>query len=189
MHDPRANYLVGLGYATGVRGACHTNDTSYAIGSGILDWPDIGLPIGIDVKKNEGAGEVVKHAQDLGQIYNSAVFCYMLIFVFNGEDVAELLSAASGFDYTFKEVEECGERIWHMKRGLSNLMGITAADDRLPRQILTPPTEGGAAGSAPDLALMLKEFYPARGLGADGRPSKETLDRLGLSELAAKLHK
>ena len=189
MHDPRANYLVGLGYATGVRGACQTNDTSYAIGSGILDWADIGLPIGIDTKKNEGAGEVVKHAQDLGQIYNAAVFCYMLIFVFNGEDVAELLSAASGFDYTFKEVEECGERIWHMKRGLSNLMGITAADDRLPRQILTPPTEGGAAGSAPDLALMLKEFYPARGLGADGRPSKETLDRLGLSELAAKLHK
>ncbi len=189
MHDPRANYLDGLGYATGVRGACHTNDATYAIGSGILDWPDIGLPIGIDVKKNEGAGEVVKHAQDLGQIFNAAVFCYMLIFVLNGEDVAELLSAASGFDYTFKEVEECGERIWHMKRGLGNLMGITAADDRLPRQILTPPTEGGAAGSAPDLALMLKEFYPARGLGADGRSSKETLDRLGLSELAAKLHK
>ncbi len=100
-----------------------------------------------------------------------------------------MLSAASGFDYTFEEVEECAERMWHMKRGLDNLMGVTVADDRLPRQILTPPTDGGAAGSAPDLALMLKEFYPARGLGADGRPSKETLHRLGLSELAAKLHK
>lgn len=189
MHDPRANYILGLGYATGVRGACHTNDASYAISSGILDWADIGLPIGIDVKKNEGAGEWAKHAQDLGQIYNAAAFCYMLIFVVNGEDVAELLSAASGFDYTFKEIEECGERIWHMKRGLNNLMGITAADDRLPKKILTPTKEGGAAGSVPDIALMLKEFYPARGLGADGRPSKETLDRLGLSELAAKLHK
>jgi len=189
MHDPRANYILGLGYATGVRGACHTNDASYAISSGVLDWADIGLPIGIDVKKNEGAGEWAKHAQDLGQIYNAAVFCYMLIFVVNGEDVAELLSAASGFDYTFKEIEGCGERIWHMKRGLSNLMGITAADDRLPKKILTPTKEGGAAGSVPDIALMLKEFYPARGLGADGRPSKETLDRLGLSELAAKLPK
>lgn len=26
MHDPRANYLLGLSYATGVRGACHTSD-------------------------------------------------------------------------------------------------------------------------------------------------------------------
>jgi aldehyde:ferredoxin oxidoreductase len=189
MHDPRANYLSGLGYATGVRGACHTNDASYAISSTVLDWPDIGLPLGIDTKKNEGAGEIVKHAQDLGQIFNAAVFCYMIIFVLNGEDIAELLSAASGFDYTFKEIVECSERIWITKRGLNNLMGITAADDRLPRQILTPNKDGGAAGQAPKLDVMLKEFYPARGLDADGRPSKETLNRLGLSDLAAKLRK
>jgi aldehyde:ferredoxin oxidoreductase len=189
MHDPRANYLSGLGYATGVRGACHTNDASYAISSTILDWPDIGLPLGIDTKKNEGAGEIVKHAQDLGQIFNAAVFCYMIIFVLNGEDMAELLSAASGFDYTFKEIVECSERIWITKRGLNNLMGITAADDRLPRQILTPNKDGGAAGQAPKLDVMLKEFYPVRGLGADGRPTKETLNRLGIPELAAKLYK
>ena len=189
MHDPRANYLAGLGYATGVRGACHTNDAAYAISSGILDWPDIGINIGIDVKKNEGAGEIVKHAQDLGQIFNAAAFCYMIVFAINGEDVAELLSAASGFDYTFDEVKECAARIWLTKRGLDNLMGITAADDRLPKHILTPTTEGGAAGQVPNLEVMLKEFYPARGLGSDGRPTKETLSKLGISELAAKLYK
>ena len=187
MHDPRANFLCGLGYATGIRGACHTNDASYAISSGILDWPDIGIPLGIDVKQNEGVAEFVKHAQDLGQIMNAAVFCYMIIFVLNGEDMAELLSAATGFDYSFKEIEECAERMWITKRGLDNLMGTTAADDRLPRQILTPNKDGGAAGQAPNLEVMLKEFYPVRGLGADGRPSKETLNRLGLSDLAAKL--
>jgi aldehyde:ferredoxin oxidoreductase len=189
MHDPRANYLAGLGYATGVRGACHTNDASYAISSTILDWPEIGLPLGIDTKKNEGAAVFVKHAQDLGQIFNAAVFCYMIIFVLHGEDMAELLSAASGFDYTFKEIEECAERIWITKRGIDNLMGITPADDRLPRQILTPNKEGGAAGQAPNLEVMLKEFYPVRGLGADGRPTKETLNRLGIPELSAKLYK
>jgi hypothetical protein len=35
---------------------------------------------------------------------------------------------------------------------------------------------------------MLKDFYPVRGLGDDGRPSRETLDRLGLSDLSARLH-
>jgi len=189
MHDPRSNYLLGLSYATGVRGACHTNDPSYSIGTGIFAWPDIGINAGIDVKKNEGTAVIVKHGQDLGQIYNSMALCYMVVSVVNGEDITELMNAATGYNYTFKELEECGERIWHLKRGLSNLMGITAADDRLPRQILTPPKEGGAAGQAPNLDIMLKEFYPVRGLGADGRPTKETLNRLGLSDLAAKLYK
>jgi aldehyde:ferredoxin oxidoreductase len=189
MHDPRANYLVGLAYATGVRGACHTNDVSYSIGAGILDWPAIGLPVGsVDIKQNEGAAAAVKRCQDLGQIIGSAAICYMTILALNGEDVAELVSAASGFDYSFEEIAECAERIWHTKRGLNNLMGIKAEDDRLPRQILTPPTDGGAKGSAPGLDVMLKEFHPVRGLDSEGRPSKETLDRLGLSELSAKLN-
>jgi aldehyde:ferredoxin oxidoreductase len=187
MHDPRANYLLGLSYATGVRGACHTNDVSYSLGSGVLDWPEFGLPAGTNVKQNEGAGEPLKNCQSLGQILGAAPFCYMTVFALNGEDVTELISAASGFDYTFEELKECAERIWHLKRGLDNLMGITAADDRLPRQILTPSKDGGAAGSAPDLEVMLKDFYPVRGLGPDGRPTKETLTRLGLNDLSAKL--
>jgi aldehyde:ferredoxin oxidoreductase len=107
--------------------------------------------------------------------------------VINAEDLTDLMVTSSVFDYTFPELVECGERIWHMKRGVSNLMGITAKDDRLPKQILTPPAEGGAAGSKVDLELMMREFYPVRGLNPDGRPSKETLDRLGLTDLAAKL--
>ncbi len=82
---------------------------------------------------------------------------------------------------------ECGERIWMLQRGLNNLMGITAADDRLPKRIITPHTEGGAAGSVPDADLMLKEYYKARGLDAGGRPEKAKLNSLGLSALAARL--
>jgi len=36
---------------------------------------------------------------------------------------------------------------------------------------------------------MLKEFYKMRDIGADGRPSKEKLNSLGLSQLGAKLYK
>ena len=187
-HDPRSNYLLGLAYATGSRGACHTSDPSYSIGTGIFAWPDIGINMGINVKQNEGTAVIVKHGQDLGAIYNSMTICYMVVETLNGERISGMLNAVTGFDYTFKELEECGERIWHMKRGLSNLMGITAADDQLPKRLLTPNTNGGAAGSAPDLELMLKEYYPVRGLAADGRPTKETLSRLELNDLAKKLY-
>jgi aldehyde:ferredoxin oxidoreductase len=190
MHDPRAHHGLGLSYATGARGACHTNDPAYTIGSGIFDWPELGLTplLAAQVKESKVWGTVIKNSQDLGQIINAGVFCYMLGPVMNAGDVTELLAYSSGFDYTFSELVECGERIWHMKRGVSNLMGITAADDKLPKRILTPTTEGAAAGFKIDLELMLKEYYPARGLNPDGRPSKETLNRLGLSDLAAKLY-
>ena len=188
MHDPRALHALGLSYATGVRGACHTNDVTYSIGTGIFNWPEFELVPGIPAKESKGMGAVVKQSQDLGQICNSGILCYMIMIVINAEDLVDLMRSSSGFDYDLEELRECAERIWMMKRGISNLMGITAADDRLPRQILTPPTEGGAVGSAPDLELMLTEFYPARGLNSDGRPSKETLKRLGLDDLAAKLY-
>ena len=54
---------------------------------------------------------------------------------------------------------------------------------------MTPNKDGGAVGLAPNLDLMLKEYYPARGLAGDGRPTKETLERLGLNDLKAELYK
>ena len=188
MHDPRASHAIGLAYATGVRGACHTSDYAYSMTVGIVNWPEIGLDPGVIAKESEGMGRIIKISQDLGQIANSALVCYIIIPVTNAEDLVDLMRSASGFDYDLNELMECGERIWNLKRGISNLMGITSADDRLPRQILTPTSEGGAVGSVPDLELMLKEYYPARGLQADGRPSKEKLLSLSLPELAGKLY-
>jgi aldehyde:ferredoxin oxidoreductase len=72
-------------------------------------------------------------------------------------------------------------------RGLNNLMGITSADDRMPKRLLTPTTEGGAAGSKIDVELLLKDYYKYRGLDSNGRPLKEKLEALGLGALAAKL--
>jgi aldehyde:ferredoxin oxidoreductase len=190
MHDPRANHGLGLSYATGARGACQTNDPAYSLSTGIFDWPELGLTAALvaQLKQSQGWGIPAKNGQDLGQIVNAAILCYMLVAVINAEDLTDLMVTSSGFDYTFPELVECGERIWHMKRGVSNLMGVTAKDDRLPKQILTPPAEGGAAGSKVDLELMLKEFYPARGLNPDGRPSKEKLLSLGLPELVGELY-
>jgi aldehyde:ferredoxin oxidoreductase len=82
---------------------------------------------------------------------------------------------------------ECGERIWFLKRGLNNLMGVRAAEDQLPARIMTPLKEGAVAGSVPDMELMLKEYYELRSLDAEGRPTGGKLHSLGLSELAARL--
>ena len=191
MHDPRAHHGLALSYATGPRGACHTSDANYTIGTGIFNWPDMGITAAMSaqIKVSKGWGPITKNSQDLGQIVSSAILCFMVSGSLNGEDVTDLLVTSSGFNYTFPELVECGERIWHMKRGVSNLMGITVKDDVLPKRLTTAVAEGGAAGSAPDMKLLLEEFYPARGLDSEGRPTKETLTRLGLNDLAAKLYK
>ena len=191
MHDPRALHGLALSYATGPRGACHTNDPAYYAGSGVFIWPEFNITnyVTLQAKTSQGWGAIIKGSQDLGQILNSGILCYMVWVAINAEDLVDLMVASSGFDYTLPELVECGERIWHLKRGINNLIGMTAKDDRLPERILTAATEGGAAGSVPDMKVLLEEFYPARGLGSDGRPTKETLARLGLNELSAKLHR
>ena len=120
---------------------------------------------------------------------NAAIMCQFGLMSMTVTELAEALKSATGFDYDIKEVMECGERIWMLQRGLNNLMGVTAADDRMPKRILTPLPDGGAAGSVPNSELMLKDYYKARGLDIKGRPLKAKLVSLGLSELAARMYK
>ena len=41
--------------------------------------------------------------------------------------LAEVLKAATGFDYDLEESMECGEHVWMLQCGLNNLMGVTLA--------------------------------------------------------------
>ena len=187
MHDPRAFHSMGLSYATNIRGACHTNDLNYSLEQGILVWPEIGINGGYEQKSSVGKAEVTVISQNLGQVVNSVPICYLLMSIITSSELVELTNAASGFDYTLEELMTCGDRIWMLKRGMDNLMGVTAADDKLPKQLVTSPPDGPALDSVPDMELMLNEFYEIRGLDSNGRPGKDKLGSLGLGDLAAKI--
>jgi aldehyde:ferredoxin oxidoreductase len=75
-----------------------------------------------------------------------------------------------------------------MKRGLTNLFGARAEDDRLPKRLMSVMEEGPTAGSVPDMDKMLSEFYDLRGFDASGIPKKEILEQIGLTDLAQMLH-
>ncbi len=187
MHDPRAGHGLGLAYATSVRGGCHlTHIVAYAE-TGTFVAPEIGLHGGYNPKTSEGKAEMTIVSENLAMVVNSAIICQFVLLSLSVGDVLDMLRTTTGFDYDLKEMMECGERTWLLKRGLCNLMGVGAADDRLPQRILTPTNEGGAAGSVPDIDLMLKQYYKLRPLDAEGRPTREKLHSLGLSDLAARL--
>lgn len=188
LHDPRAYHGFGLAFATATRGGCYVNDMTWSCEQGFAVFPEIGLPGGYTAQASEGKAELVRIAQDLGMVVNSAPLCIAIMGIWSTDDWVDMIRITSGFDYDVNELMECGERIWLLKRALDNLMGITAADDRLPKKILIPLKEGPAAGSVPNMELMLKEYYQIRDLDDNGRPLKEKLNSLGLSDLADKLY-
>jgi len=188
MHDPRGFHGMGLAYAMSNRGACHQQHMVVYVEQGVNVYPEIGLKEDYEGQTSEGKAEMTMICENLGMVCSSAVFCNFAMALLKVNDLVEFLRTTAGFDYTLDEVMECGERVWLLKRGLNNLMGVTAADDRLPKKILTAVQEGAAAGSVPDIESMLKEYYELRKLNANGYPSREKLEDVGLSDLARRLY-
>ena len=68
-----------------------------------------------------------------------------------------------------------------MKRGLTNLFGARAKDDRLPPRMTKRRKNGGAGDHVPKVEPMLDLYYDERGWDTYGRPTAQTLERLDLA--------
>ncbi len=183
-HDPRGVSGMALVYATSPRGACH-NQSDYFF----VDWGHTSDQLGITYfdrhAQAEKAANVAKH-QDWRAVYNSIVMC-----IFANVDPqmqVDLVNAACDLNWTIDDMMKSGERGWNVKRAINNRMGLTRANDKLPKALLEPYKEGGSAGFVPDLPAMLNAYYEARGWDLDsGKPSKEKLLDLRLDDVAKDL--
>jgi aldehyde:ferredoxin oxidoreductase len=183
-HDPRGVSGMALSYATSPRGACH-NQSDYFF----VDWGHTQESLGITFYERhaqaEKAANVAKH-QDWRTISNAVVMC---IFAnVEPEMQVKLINAACGLEWTIEDLMKCGERAWNLKRAINNRMGLTRANDRLPKALLVPFPDGGSAGYVPDIQGMLQAYYDARGWDAEtGKPRREKLSELGLDDMAKDL--
>ena len=95
--------------------------------------------------------------------------------------VLDLVNTATGRRYTLEALLQAGERGWNLKRAINNRLGLTRANDKLPKALLAPYPDGGAAGYVIPLEEMLTAYYIARSWDAEtGYPSQEKLAELGL---------
>ncbi|MBI5713436.1 MAG: aldehyde ferredoxin oxidoreductase family protein [Chloroflexi bacterium] len=179
-HDPRGATGMGLVYATSPRGACHNQSDYFMVEIG-NSMSEIGVEMA-DRAASEGKALSVARHQWWRTLNNSLVMCVFANVPFN--TARELINAATGFDYSAEEFLRCGERGWALKRAINNRLGVTAKNDTLPRALLTPLSEGGAAGVVINLQTMLKEYYEVQGWDAvTGKPTRSTLERLGLKDI------
>ena len=173
-YDGRGIQGMGLAYATSNRGACHLR--GYTVASEVM-----GIPVKTDPLATDGKPELVKAFQDATAAFDSSGLCIFTTFAWGLPDLAPQISTACGEDYTPEVLNLIGERIWNMERDFNNRSGMTAADDTLPKRLLTEPAKTGPAkGRVNDLAKMLPHYYEVRGWNPDGTLTPETRQRLGL---------
>ncbi|MEN3190198.1 MAG: aldehyde ferredoxin oxidoreductase family protein [Atribacterota bacterium] len=171
-YDPRGVKGIGLEYATSNRGACHVRGYTIA--------PEV-LTGAADRLKYEGKGELVKIFQDLTSALDSTGICLFTTFGLGGEDIALLLSTATGFKVDINEFMKIGERIWNLERLFNIKAGFTRKDDNLPMRILKEPIKTGPSkGETEELDKMLDDYYKVRGWDKNGIPSNEKLKELEL---------
>ena len=173
-YDGRGIQGMGLAYATSNRGACHLR--GYTVASEIL-----GIPVKTDPLVTDGKAGLVKAFQDATAIFDSAGICVFTSFAWTLQDVAPQLEAACEGDWSLENLGVVGERVWNLERQFNLAAGFTAADDTMPKRLLSEPAKTGPAkGKVNELHKMLPEYYEARGWSTDRRPTAETLARLGL---------
>jgi aldehyde:ferredoxin oxidoreductase len=165
---------MGLAYATSNRGACHLR--GYTVASEVL-----GIPEKTDPLATEGKAGLVKAFQDATAAVDSSGLCLFTTFAWTLEDIAPQVDGACAGEWTAERMLELGERVWNLERDFNLNAGITGADDTLPERLLKEPANTGPAeGRVADLPAMLSEYYELRGWNAEGVPTSETRQRLGL---------
>lgn len=183
-HDPRGVSGIALAYATSPRGACH-NKSDYFF----VDWGQAESSLGLEFFDEragaEKAANVARH-QDWRSACDSLVMCFFANVPV--EMVTGLVNAACGYDLNVENLLRCGERGWTLKRAINNRLGLTRANDKLPKALLEPYADGPVAGYVPPLEAMLAAYYSARGWDpGTGRPTREKLLTLGLEDAATDL--
>ena len=185
-HDPRGVSGMALVYATSPRGACHNQSDYFFVDMGQAD-----AELGLEFYERQGGAEkavnVARH-QDWRTLCNSLVMC--IYANVPAETVVGLINLACGLDWSVSDILRAGERGWNLKRAINNRMGLSRANDKLPKALLEPYPEGGAAGYKIPFEEMLAAYYAARGWDPEtGRPTKEKLLALGLADVANDLWK
>jgi aldehyde:ferredoxin oxidoreductase len=184
-HDPRGASGMALVYATSPRGACH-NKSDYFF----VDWGQSNEAIGIDYYLRQAGAEkalnVSKH-QNYRTVFDALVLC--LFSNIPVEMVIELIRFSTGFEYSIDSLMRCGERAWNLKRCINIRLGLKRSNEKLPKALLTPLPDGGAAGYEIPFEEMLNAYYDARQLDkTTGIPIRTKLEELGLHFLADDLY-
>ena len=176
-HDPRGASGMAIVYATSPRGACHNQSDYFLVEIGQTE-----SRVGIEFFDRFAGGEKAENVslhQNWRTVNNALVMC--LFGNINPDTLLHLINHVCDRNMTLDDLMECGERAWNLKRIINHRLGLTRANDSLPKPLLRPLSEGGSAGFVPDFGNMMAAYYSARDWDPEtGYPTDRKLISLGL---------
>ena len=191
MHEPRLKPAMGAGYAVAPVGADHEmnmHDTAYLRPGGMRRVNSaLAEPLGplsrtaLDEKKSV----VFYHELNWAHFLDCALICQF--YCYDYAQMAEALSGVTGVEYGIHDILAIGERAQTLSRLLNLREGSGAAEDRLPRRVMTAFASGPIQDSGitdEDFAWFLRRFYERMGWDPEtGEPTAERLEALGVAGL------
>jgi aldehyde:ferredoxin oxidoreductase len=146
--------------------------------------------------KYEGKAHLVKYYEENNAIADALGVCKFTTswrFGVGPQRLAKLLSAATGIEYTWRDLLRCGERIWTVEYAMQRRFGLRRKDDYPPERVFKEPIPDGPAKGA-KISLekyekMLDEYYQIRGYNHEGIPTRQKLEELGLKDVADDLER
>jgi aldehyde:ferredoxin oxidoreductase len=181
-YEPRGLKATGFGYATSTIGGSH--------GHGSLAFQEWGMPVprAVDRFSEEGKADIVIFNQNSSAMAELGCICsfarawgdwYRRLY-------GRMLSVATGIE-EFADMRYLGmvaERIVNLERAFNVREGFDRRHDTLPGRFLTEPLHTGRAPGegqmVRELEKFLDEYYGLRGWTANGIPTPEKLQSLGL---------
>ncbi len=165
-YDPRGAYGMALAYCTSNRGGCHLR--AYPVSHEILR-----KPVATDRFSFDGKARIISLAEDANAAIDSLVACKFSFFGASLEEYAELLTAATGEEFTPQRLKEIGRNIYLTERFYNCSNGFSASDDTLPERFFIEAGSSGEGIQIPSLDrlrfdLEMQKYYRIRGLTEHG---------------------
>lgn len=190
-HDVR--YLKGfaLGIAVASRGADHLRNRPTLE---VFKLPDevrvsiYGRANDPDPTGYKDKGLIVAWSDDIYAVTDCLGLCKFVTQGFNSphllgyEHMSDLIAAATGLEYTPESLREVGRRVIDTERLINASLGLSRADDTLPKRYFDEPmparnTKGHHVDRV-QFQMMLDDYYAERGWDADGRVCAERVDEI-----------
>jgi aldehyde:ferredoxin oxidoreductase len=205
-HMPHVKRSLGLIYAVNPFGADHQSsehDPMYhpKLYAGTPEAPGYGRflgQIGLDKPQHPKAlnAEKVEFALKTQYTYSAADVLSVCQFVFGPgwqlygpQDMAALMTSATGWDVSVDEIQEIGRRRLNLMRAFNAREGLSRDQDTLPKKLFKKALTGGRSDGIvldqAELKAGLDMYYQQAGWDTNsGIPTRATLAETGLAWVA-----
>ena len=205
-HMPQVKRSLGVIYAANPFGADHQSsehDPLYSPDAynGNENWGGYKVflnQIGLDKPQDALAlnEEKIEFALKTQYTYSAADTIDLCQFVYGPgwqlygpQDMADLMSAATGWDFSVDDLQEIGRRRLNLMRAFNAREGLTRDQDTLPKKMFKKALAGGSSDGIimerVEIEAGLDMYYEQAGWEqSDGTPTRTTLEDTGLAWVA-----